>query len=125
PFTFRFDRAVFTDSKLAAEAAVRIIKHVREINPRICVKIGLHAGPCLAVNSNDKLDYFGTTVNRAARIQGQSLGNDIVMSIDFEHSHGLRIPDQFTRMPFQSTLKGLKGTADLVRWSYVQGNKRI
>jgi class 3 adenylate cyclase len=34
------------------------------------VKIGLHEGPCLAVTSNDRLDYFGQTVNVAARVQG-------------------------------------------------------
>jgi len=34
------------------------------------VKIGLHEGPCLAVTSNDRLDYFGQTVNIAARVQG-------------------------------------------------------
>lgn len=34
------------------------------------VKIGLHAGPCLAVTLNDRLDYFGQTVNIAARVQG-------------------------------------------------------
>ncbi|HTJ46343.1 MAG TPA: DUF5939 domain-containing protein [Kofleriaceae bacterium] len=36
----------------------------------LLVKIGLHAGPCLAVTLNDRLDYFGSTVNIAARVQG-------------------------------------------------------
>ena len=30
------------------------------------------------VNLNDRLDYFGSTVNMAARLQGQSEGGDIV-----------------------------------------------
>jgi class 3 adenylate cyclase len=46
----------------------------------LVVKIGLHAGPSIAVNLNDRLDYFGTTVNMAARLQGQSRGGDIVLS---------------------------------------------
>ena len=29
---------------------------------------------------NDRLDYFGSTVNMAARLQGQSVGGDIVLS---------------------------------------------
>ncbi|MDQ3266246.1 MAG: adenylate/guanylate cyclase domain-containing protein [Myxococcota bacterium] len=36
----------------------------------VLIKIGLHQGPCLAVLLNDRLDYFGQTVNIAARVQG-------------------------------------------------------
>jgi class 3 adenylate cyclase len=32
------------------------------------------------VTLNDRLDYFGSTVNMAARLQGQSRGGDIVLS---------------------------------------------
>ena len=34
------------------------------------LKIGIHHGPCIAVNMNERLDYFGSTVNiaRAFRI---------------------------------------------------------
>ena len=32
------------------------------------------------MNLNDRLDYFGSTVNMAARLQGQSQGGDIVLS---------------------------------------------
>ena len=43
-------------------------------------------GPCIAVTLNDRLDYFGRTVNLAARLQGESRGDDIVMS----RGHGQR-----------------------------------
>jgi class 3 adenylate cyclase len=46
----------------------------------LALKAGLHAGPCLAINQNDRLDYFGTTVNVAARLCGQCTGSDIVLS---------------------------------------------
>jgi class 3 adenylate cyclase len=46
----------------------------------IIVKLGLHCGPCIAVTLNDRLDYFGRTVNLAARLQGESHGGDIVLS---------------------------------------------
>jgi class 3 adenylate cyclase len=36
----------------------------------LLIKIGIHAGPCLAVMLNERLDYFGSTVNIAARVQG-------------------------------------------------------
>jgi adenylate cyclase len=44
------------------------------------IKIGLFTGPAIAVNANDVLDYFGHTVNMAARIQQQSHGGDIMIS---------------------------------------------
>ena len=46
----------------------------------LVIKLGLHAGPCIAVTLNERLDYFGSTVNMAARLQGQSNGGDIVFS---------------------------------------------
>ena len=46
----------------------------------LMLKVGLHLGPCLAVNANEKLDYFGTTINFAARLVDQSQGGDLLMS---------------------------------------------
>ncbi|MEN9935359.1 MAG: hypothetical protein RLZZ387_1938 [Chloroflexota bacterium] len=48
--------------------------------PALRVKLGLHRGPCIAVNANGVLDYFGSTVNIAARVQGESIGGDIVLT---------------------------------------------
>jgi class 3 adenylate cyclase len=44
------------------------------------LKVGVHHGPCIAVNFNDRLDYFGTTVNAASRLVELSTGEDIVLS---------------------------------------------
>ena len=46
----------------------------------LSLKAGLHTGPCIAVTLNDRLDYFGSTVNMAARLEGQSTGDDVVIS---------------------------------------------
>jgi class 3 adenylate cyclase len=46
----------------------------------VAIRIGLHAGPCIAVTMNDRLDYFGSTVNQAARLEGQAAGGEIVIS---------------------------------------------
>jgi class 3 adenylate cyclase len=46
----------------------------------LMIKLGVHAGPCVAVTLNGRLDYFGSTVNLAARLQDRSLGGDIVVS---------------------------------------------
>jgi class 3 adenylate cyclase len=46
----------------------------------LTLKAGMHTGPCIAVTLNDHLDYFGSTVNLAARLEGQSTGDDVVIS---------------------------------------------
>jgi class 3 adenylate cyclase len=43
---------------------------VHALKKDMLIKIGIHEGPCLAVTLNDRLDYFGQTVNIAARVQG-------------------------------------------------------
>src|SRR5713226_4886265 len=77
--------AAFSDPTDAVRAALSVQDEVRSFNAEqggdaITIKIGLHGGPCIAVTMNDRLDYFGSTVNTAARLQGQSLGGDVVLS---------------------------------------------
>jgi class 3 adenylate cyclase len=45
----------------------------------------MHSGPCIAVTLNDRLDYFGSVVNIAARLEGQSEGDDLVVSETVAH----------------------------------------
>jgi class 3 adenylate cyclase len=67
--------------------ALRAMLEVQELlaNPPggmlpLTLKAGIHTGPCIAVTLNDRLDYFGSTVNLAARLEGQSTGGDVVIS---------------------------------------------
>jgi class 3 adenylate cyclase len=46
----------------------------------LTLKAGLHVGPCIAVTLNDRLDYFGSTVNLAARLEALSTGSDVIIS---------------------------------------------
>ena len=46
----------------------------------IVLKLGLHAGPCIAVTTGDVLDYFGATVNVAARLENQCRGGEVIVS---------------------------------------------
>ena len=50
------------------------------VGQAIVVKIGLHAGPSLLVNLNDRSDYFGRTINLASRIQGTAAGGEVMIS---------------------------------------------
>ncbi len=44
------------------------------------LKAGVHFGPCIAVTLNERLDYFGSTVNIAARLGALSAGGEVVVS---------------------------------------------
>ena len=46
----------------------------------LLLKGGIHYGPCIAVNLNDRLDYFGSSVNLASRLAELSSGLDVVIS---------------------------------------------
>jgi adenylate cyclase len=56
----------------AAAACLRAFEKFRarhEHGAQIGLKLGLFAGPCYVVNANLAIDYFGQTVNCAARVQ--------------------------------------------------------
>ena len=58
---------------------------MRELNGQrgsddVMLKIGMHKGPCLAVNLNDRQDFFGQTVNIAARVQALATSDGILAS---------------------------------------------
>ena len=77
--------ATFAEPADGLEAALAVQRNVADFNRRhavgaLVIKLGLHQGPVVAVRLNDRLDYFGTSVNMAARLQGQSEGGDIVLS---------------------------------------------
>ncbi len=76
----------------------------------LALKIGLHSGSCIAVNLNERLDYFGSVVNIAARLESLSSGEDIVISQEVYLDP--EVVDYFSRTQeigitsFKSTLKG-------------------
>jgi len=48
--------------------------------PTLWLKVGMHKGPCIVVNLNDRLDYFGSTVNIAARLPDFSQGGELIFT---------------------------------------------
>jgi class 3 adenylate cyclase len=51
--------------------------------PLLWLKVGIHLGPCIVVNLNDRLDYFGSTVNITARLPNFSQGGEVILSDTF------------------------------------------
>ncbi len=77
--------AAFAEPGDAAKAALAVQREVAGFNAGhsetpLAIKLGLHEGACIAVTLNDRLDYFGSAVNLAARLQDESRGGDIVIS---------------------------------------------
>jgi class 3 adenylate cyclase len=66
--------ATFPSPERALRAGMRMREAMRRINGErgsddLALNIGVHEGPCLAVMLDDRQDYFGQTVNIAARVQ--------------------------------------------------------
>ena len=115
--------AVFTSAEDALEASLEIqreftIGEIARGNPALRVKLGLHRGPCIAVNANDLLDYFGSTVNIAARVQNVSIGGDIVVTQAIMDDPGVqRVIEREAPLveAFQRELKGFSQAFQLYR----------
>lgn len=74
--------ATFVRPEHAIVAGLRMRAAMTALNAErgtgdLVVKIGIHEGPCLAVMLNERQDYFGQTVNIAARVQNLSTSQEI------------------------------------------------
>jgi class 3 adenylate cyclase len=75
--------ASFAEPTPALEAATAMTREVRRLGregAQLQLKVGLHTGPCIAVELNERLDYFGQTVNVAARVQGVAGAEEIAIT---------------------------------------------
>jgi class 3 adenylate cyclase len=89
--------AVFQSGALAVQAALVSQQRIEDFNrernlandERLRLKVGLHAGPTLAVTLNDRLDYFGTVVNAAARVQGLAQHGETVITREILNDRGV------------------------------------
>lgn len=88
--------------------------------PPLSLKIGIHQGPCIVVNLNDRLDYFGSTVNITSRLPNFSMGGEAILSepirndqevIEFLEKNAQ--PNSLTR--FQGEIRGYDQSMDLWR----------
>lgn len=108
--------ATFPTPDLALAAGMRMRVAVRALGrspDELMLKLGLHEGPCLAVMLNDRLDYFGQTVNIAARVQGLA-GSDAIFATEpvVSHAEAARLLEAAGIAPVarQRALKGIAGS---------------
>jgi len=84
---------------------------------RTFLKIGVYAGPCYVVTANGILDYFGQTVNIAARLQGASGPGEVVIDGQFadEAERCGWLADFTISEHFEARLKGLPDPVRVAR----------
>ncbi|MBI1281543.1 MAG: hypothetical protein GC179_25680 [Anaerolineaceae bacterium] len=73
------------------------------------LKAGIHYGPCIAVTLNDRLDYFGSTINKASRLEGFSSGEDVIISkavFDDPEVDALLHSGSYNAEVFETQIKG-------------------
>jgi class 3 adenylate cyclase/predicted RNA-binding Zn-ribbon protein involved in translation (DUF1610 family) len=78
----------------AVHAALEMLRDIQAFNHKISnklvLKIGVHTGHSIVVTLNDRLDYFGQTVNIASRVQALADAGEIYVSEDVYTSPGVR-----------------------------------
>ena len=109
--------ATFPTPDRALAAALRMREAMARINAErgnedLLLKIGIHEGPCLAVILNDSQDYFGQTVNLAARVQGLASSRSIFVTQSVvEDKNAIKILESSKLQPMMQRA-ALRGIAD-------------
>ena len=79
------------DAMRAADEMLTVLDDFNRTSPaELILKIGIHRGRSVAVTLNNRIDFFGQTVNTAARVQHLAGGNEIVLTEDVYESPGVR-----------------------------------
>lgn len=87
---------VFADEVAAVRAAFEMQDALSASNrnrndgEELTLKIGVHRGPVIVVTLNNRIDYFGRTVNIAARTQAVSEAGQLSMGEAFIRAPGVR-----------------------------------
>jgi class 3 adenylate cyclase len=98
--------AVFRQPVIAFRAIEKANAAITKLEglPNLSIKVGIHTGTCIAVTLNERLDYFGSTVNISARLPGLANGGEIVFS-----------NESFNDPEVQEWLKDKKASAEMFR----------
>jgi class 3 adenylate cyclase len=74
--------AAFQQPAAALKAAIALQERFRpgDADSPVRVRVSAHTGPCLAVNLNAAIDYFGSTINFCAKLQALADAGQIVFT---------------------------------------------
>jgi class 3 adenylate cyclase len=113
--------AAFSTSADAVQAALDMREAVDQLNqdrPQrdFILKIGLHRGASIAVTLNERLDYFGQTVNIAARVQNLADGDEICITEEVYRAPAVaEIIAPYPVVKSQAELKGVSKAMSVYR----------
>src|SRR6266849_2386406 len=107
--------ATFETPDRAIAAAIRMREAMSDLGAErqhqsLRLKMGIHEGSCLAVTLNGQQDYFGQTVNIAARVQGLAASRSIVVTesvVENAHARALLETSGLKPEPRRVTLSGI------------------
>ncbi len=106
--------ATFAEPEEAVKAAVDMLHEIDGFNrarpdKELLLKIGIHRGASIAVTLNDRLDYFGQTVNVASRVQALADANEIYLTRDIYELPGVAefLQTSFSVEPQLANLRGI------------------
>ncbi|MGZ3406662.1 MAG: DUF5939 domain-containing protein [Polyangia bacterium] len=115
--------AAFVDDLSAVAASVEMLAAFETFRrdvpngSRTHLKLGVFRGPSFLVNANGVLDYFGQTVNIAARLQAQAVSGELVIEAalaDLAVQAG-KIPATAIKERYRASLKGVTQALDVAR----------
>jgi class 3 adenylate cyclase len=121
--------AVFNTGKAAMQAALACHRAIQSYNRDqgldpgdwLLLKAGLHCGPSILVTLNDRLDYFGQTVNIAARVEGLAQGGEVAFSQDLYVDPGvMEMVAEYTVETIITNVKGLDRPVTVYRIAVVR-----
>jgi class 3 adenylate cyclase len=116
--------ASFDKPSSAVKASAEMLKEIEEFNKEhgsteIILKIGIHRGASIAVTLNDRLDYFGQTVNIAARVQGLAGAEEIYLTKNVYLSPGVKeLLEDFYVKAETASLKGVQKAMQVYKVTY-------
>jgi class 3 adenylate cyclase len=107
--------ATFPTPDRAVSAALKMREAMRGLNQErgredLLLKIGIHVGPCIAVNLNERQDYFGQTVNIASRVQGLATSREIFATgavVEDEGASNVLERSGLAASPHNASLRGI------------------
>ncbi len=114
--------ATFVDPLDAVKASAKIHRtfHPTRADTPIRLRISLNTGPCIAVRLNSNADFFGGTVNIAAKLQALAEGYQIAMSDVTYNGPGVAeylASEKADLDALEYTSKALPAVVHVKRWS--------
>lgn len=106
---------------IAVQKQFDIFNEKLKLNNGVSIRIGINVGPALVVTLNNRLDYFGTMVNVAARVESLGDGKEIIITKEVFDDLGVRhelLSKAKSVEPFTARLKGISDAQKVVKVVY-------